>query len=112
MKEYRRQMKEIRKAHREVIDNIQKFAKRSKHIEFKESRSWYGHCRIDLCVTGESKVTRELYEYLTSFCHFNEFDDVHTDWFHNYDTCEVRDYDDEDDEFRIEYVICVSKYKY
>ena len=110
MIEYRKNRAEAHRKHREVRDALEKFSKRSKFIEFKGYNTFYGFCRIDLRVVGDGKVATELFEYLRSICPVVELsrgaDKYPSDWYRTY---ENDAFDDEDD-YKVEFEICVSRY--
>ena len=106
-KEYRIAHNNARKAQEEVKNNLQKFAKRSKHITYETANTFYGFCRIDIIVSKEGKVVREMMEYLKSICPFYYFDESSSAWFRNYDDTIIR-YADEEDEWEVQFEICVS----
>ena len=105
-KEYRIARNNARKAQEEVKDNLQKFAKRSKNITYDGADTFYGFCRIDVIVNKDSKVVREMMEYLKSICPFYDINDTDSSWFYSYDNTRFRD--DEEDEWEVQFVICVS----
>ena len=96
------------KAHREVELALEKFAKRSKHITYDRADSYYGWCRIDLIVSKDGKVVREMMEYLKNLCSYHDpadMDDKYpTDWFRNYDEWAE---EEEDSEWEVQFEICV-----
>lgn len=106
-KEYRNARNNARKAQEEVKDNLQKFAKRSKHIIYDGADTFYGFCRIDVIVNKDGKVVREMMEYLKSICPFYNINESSSAWFHNYDDTIIR-YADEEDEWEVQFEICVS----
>ena len=105
-KEYRIARNNARKAQEEVKDNLQKFAKRSKNITYDGADTFYGFCRIDVIVNKDSKVVREMMEYLKSICPFYDINDTDSSWFYSYDNTRFRD--DEEDEWEVQFEICVS----
>lgn len=96
---------------REIITNIEKIAKRSKHITIEHVDHFYGWNRIDMRVTRETTaVVQELYNYLRSFCPFFDDDsnqEYGAKWFHSYDDHSVDGL--EDGEYGFE--ICVMLWK-
>lgn len=105
-KEYKIARNNARKAQEEVKDNLQKFAKRSKYITYDGADTFYGFCRIDVIVNKDGKVVREMMEYLKSICPFYDIEDTDSSWFYNYDNTRFRD--DEEDEWEVQFEICVS----
>ena len=106
-KEYNAKRNNAHKAHREVKEMLQKFAKRSKYITYKRAESYWGLCRIDISVSKDGKVVNEMMEYLKSICPFYDFSSTSSAWFHNYDDTKIERPSDED-EWVVEYEICVS----
>ena len=84
--------REERKFYYGIIEEVEKFAKRSKFITVR--RKWtYGFLRIDLTIVENklnTKVPTELLNYLKSFCDYCE-DERETNqphpaiWLKNYD---------------------------
>ena len=105
-KEYRIARDNAYKAHNEVILALRNFAKRSKYITYYGEDSFYGWCRIDVIVNKDGKVVREMMEYLKSICPFYDIEDTDSSWFYNYDNTRFRD--DEEDEWEVQFEICVS----
>ena len=106
-KEYRIARDNAYKAHNEVILALRNFAKRSKYITYYGEDSFYGFCRIDVIVNKDSKVVREMMEYLKSICPFYDINESSSAWFHNYNDTIIR-YADEEDEWEVQFEICVS----
>lgn len=105
-KEYRIARDNAYKAHNEVILALRNFAKRSKYITYHGEDSFYGWCRIDVIVNKDGKVAREMMEYLKSICPFYDIEGTDSSWFYNYDNTRFRD--DEEDEWEVQFEICVS----
>lgn len=99
------------KAHREVTEALEKFAKRSKNITYIRDDSYWGLCRIDLSVSKDGKVVREMMEYLKVLCSYYEpanFNEEYPSaWFRNYDDCAI---DENEDGWDVQFEICVNYY--
>lgn len=110
-KEYNNHRNTAHKAHHEVINALEKFAKRSKNITYISNNSFYGLCRIDLSVSKDGKVVREMMDYLKALCPYYEPADMSekypSAWFHNYDTNLIHD---DDDDWNVQFEICVAYY--
>lgn len=97
-----------KKESRELINNIEKIAKRSKHIKVEGIQRWFDYYRIDLRVSREStSVVKELYSYLSSVCPFiddernrgeKEYPSI---WFYSYDDSILNDFDEDEYYFEI-----------
>ena len=103
-REYYTNRRNADKAHKEVITTLEQFAKRSKNIAVIRKNSFWGLCRIDLAIYKDGKVAQEMMEYLKSLCSYCE-QGKNTIWFHNYDTCEIAN---AEDEWEVKFEICVS----
>lgn len=79
-KEYMLKRRNAKKAHYEVIETLRKFAKRSKFISVERTNEWWGLCRIDMRITGESKVVKEVKDYLCTFCSYYAKDE-YGEWY-------------------------------
>lgn len=72
---------------KEIITNVKKLTKRSKHISVNSIYCELdeGFNRIDIQVTNENtKVVKELYNYLSKMCPFYN-KDCEGKWFQSYD---------------------------
>lgn len=107
-REYIARRNNAHKAHREVINALEKFAKRSKHIKVFRKATYWGHCRIDVILTKDGKVVQEMMEYLKSLCSYYEPADMNdkypTDCFRNYDEWAE---EEEDSEWEVQFEIIV-----
>lgn len=96
-----------KKESREMINNIERITKRSKHIKVEGIKSWFGLYRIDLRVSRENtSVVKELYSYLSSVCPFvdderNRGEDKYPSiWFYSYDDS-INDFNEDEYYFEI-----------
>jgi hypothetical protein len=103
--EYKAARNNARKAQNEVKEILKKFAKRSKYITYQRDDTFYGFCRIDVAVSNDGKVVREMMEYLKSICPFCDDSDEDTTWFHNYEENPLRE---DVDDWEVQFEICVS----
>lgn len=97
-----------KRAQREFIEKMRTFEKRSKFITIKTCRTIWGLCVVHIDVTNEeSKVVKEMMDYLMNL--FGQWveEDIYSTWFHNYDNYA----DDDSDEWELQFEICVSKVK-
>ncbi len=108
MNEYRVKMNKVCKEGRAVVSKIEEFAKRSKHITLTHKYSFYEHFRLDVDVTGNSKVTVEMTDYIKSLCSFIEDDGDGVVWFRNYDDCAIEE-DEEKIELHLEFCVHFDK---
>ena len=67
-REYARVRRAASRAHNEVMNKMQKFAKRSKNISYDHQSTCYGMCTIYVTVNKDSKVSAEMLEYVKSIC--------------------------------------------
>ena len=73
--------KEIKRKHREFIDKIKSFEKRSKNISIVYSKSILDMCAIQINIKHylRTPVAREMLDYIESICHY---EDGH--WYRNF----------------------------
>ena len=110
MNKYRMKMNKVCKEGRAVVSKIEEFAKRSKHITLTHKYSFYEDFRLDIDVTGNSKVTVEMMDYIKSLCTFVEDDDGDgTVWFRNYDDLAFEEEDEEKIELHLEFCVHFKK---
>lgn len=76
-----------RKETMKVREELERFAKRSKFIEFRRKSEGYYTQTFFLRVIGESKVVRELLSYVSNVCPF-AYDEWHYSYDDNDDTIE------------------------
>lgn len=108
MNEYRMKMNKACKEGRGVASKIEKFAKRSKHIILTHKYSFYEHFFLSVDVTGNSKVTAEMTDYIKSLCPFIEDDGDGMVWFRNYGVCAIEE-DEEKIELHLEFCVHFDK---
>jgi hypothetical protein len=103
-KEYVAIRRKAYKAHTEVKNALQKFAKRSKYIEYDCGRSYWGWCSIHVTILKDGKVAKEMLDYIKSICPYTTDgstfrsyegdlgggDDIFSDWEIKFDICVYR----------------------
>lgn len=86
MTNYNRNLRHAHAEYRKVVHELEKFAKRSKHITILRHNCFYGASRFDIKVTKEGKVVREMYDYLLTLApeHHKDTDKKYpTNWFNS-----------------------------
>ena len=93
-KEYVAIRRKAHKAHDEIKKTLQKFANRSKYIEYDRGRTYWGWCSIRVTVLKDCKVAKEMLDYIKSICPYTDNestfrsyegdlgggDDIFSDW--------------------------------
>lgn len=90
-KEYKAQVKAVRAWQRGIEKTIRDFARRSLLIEIEHVLTCYGHLSIYVRVTGQSKATIELMNYIRTLAPLAE-----ENAYRNYDESDPN-YDEQDE---------------
>ena len=79
----------------EVVRTLEKFADRTKFVDFVGTFRWYGDLQINLEVRGVGKVVKEMMSYIENLCPTSI---LRIDGFYaedNYYSCTESDWDNE-----------------
>ena len=98
----KREVYEIRTAayrkHNEVVRTLEKFADRTKFVDFVGTFRWYGDLQINLEVRGFGKVVKEMISYIENLCPTGIQDLTGFYVEDNYYSCTESEWDDEEKE--------------
>jgi hypothetical protein len=83
-------MKETRKTCKDIIATLEQFAKRSEHITIRHKYCGLEFCQVQMNVSKNTKVVKEMVEYLKSRLAYHEVE-YGAEWFKTSENCEFED---------------------
>lgn len=95
----------VKRAQRQFITNIESFAKRSKFVTIRYTRTFWGRVCMQIDVSKYNKVVNEMIEYIKTFCNYVEKENNGSMWLRNYN--DLAESEEDCNEWALEYDICV-----
>lgn len=83
-------MNETRQSCKAIINTLEQFAKRSKHICIRHKYLGLEFCQVQVNVSQSTKVVKEMLDYLKNRLAYHEVDH-NAEWFKTSENCEFED---------------------